>query len=295
MAAEPVDAAPRAGPPRAEEQEPDPGTPPRASGYRVLVCPPDYYGVEYEINPWMHRENPAVLPRARAQWDAFVHLLSDAAGATVERMEPHPGLPDLVFTANAGLAIGRVFVASRFRFAQRQKEEPHFRLWFAERGYQVIDLPPDLYFEGEGDAFPVGEDLLAGYHFRSDVRAHQAVAEVFGLRALSLRLCDPRFYHLDTCFAPLGDDLAAYYPPAFDEYACQVIAARFPRRIAVTEEEALRFACNAVVLGRHVVLNAGCPQFEAALRQHGFQPHSVDVGEFLKAGGATKCMTLLLR
>lgn len=268
------------------------GHPPAA---RVLVCPPDYYGVVYEINPWMHREQPADLPRAGAQWQEFTRLLTHVAGAVVEPIAPHPGLPDLVFTANAGLAIGDTFVPSRFRFAQRQKEEPHFRQWFAEHGYRIADLPPDLYFEGEGDAFPVGENLFAGYHFRSDIRSHHTVAEVFGLRALSLHLCDPRFYHLDTCFSPLAPDLVAFYPPAFDDYACRVVEAHFARQIVVSEEEALRFACNAVVVGRHVVLNAGCPQFESDLRDHGFEPHPVDVGEFLKAGGATKCMALLLR
>ena len=261
---------------------------------KILVCPPDYYGVEYEINPWMHREQPAVLELARAQWSEFRRRLI-AAGAHLEEIAPHPGLPDLVFTANAGLAIGDVFVPTRFRFAQRQQEEPHFRLWFAEHGYRIVDLPGDLYFEGEGDAFPVGENLFAGYHFRSDVRSHLTVGDAFGLRALSLRLVDPRFYHLDTCFCPLDADTVAFFPPAFDEYACRVIEAHFPERIAVSEEEALRFACNAVVLGRQVLLNAGCPAFERALDEHGFTVHPVDVGEFLKAGGAAKCMTLFLR
>ncbi|MBI3947248.1 MAG: amidinotransferase [Armatimonadetes bacterium] len=262
---------------------------------RVLLCPPDYYGVEYEINPWMHREQPADLPRARAQWREFRRILAEEAGAEVEEMPPRPGLPDLVFTANAGLAIGNVFVASRFRFAQRQREEPHFQEWFAERGYEIVRLPPDLYFEGEGDAFPVGEDLFAGYHFRSDIRSHRAVAEVFGLHALSLHLADARFYHLDTCFAPLDERTVAYHPPAFDDYGCRVIRARFQDCIEVNEADALRFGCNASVIGRHVVLNAGCDSLNRALEERGFVAHPVDVSEFMKAGGATKCMTLLLR
>ncbi|HPT97458.1 MAG TPA: arginine deiminase-related protein [Armatimonadota bacterium] len=262
---------------------------------RVLMCSSNYFGVEYEINPWMHRDEPPVLARAGEQWRALRQVLVESAGATVLEITPHPGLPDFVFTANAGLAIGDTFVASRFRFAQRQKEEAYFHQWFAEHGYRVITLPGDLYFEGEGDAFPVGGNLFAGYHFRSDIRSHHAVADLFELRALSLHLRDPRFYHLDTCFCPLDERTLAYYPPAFDAYACQVIEAHFPARIVVSEEEALRFACNAVVIGTHVVLNGGCPRFEQDLREYGFQPHSVDVNEFLKAGGAAKCMTLLLR
>jgi N-dimethylarginine dimethylaminohydrolase len=261
----------------------------------VLMCPPHYYGVEYEINPWMHRDEPPALARAAEQWRALVKTLTEDAGALVTEIQPHPGLPDFVFTANAGLAIGDTFVATRFRFAQRQKEEPHFRQWFAEHGYHVVELPADLYFEGEGDAFPVGGNLFAGYHFRSDVRSHHAVADAFGLRALSLHLRDPRFYHLDTCFCPLDDQTLAYFPPAFDEYACRVIEAHFPRRIVVDEEEALYFACNGIVIGTRVVLNTGCLRFEEALREHGFEPHPVDVNEFLKAGGAAKCMSLILR
>lgn len=261
----------------------------------LLMCPPEFYGVEYEINPWMHREQPVSLPRARAQWDELRRVLRDDLGADVAEIPAHPGVPDLVFTANAGLAVGKTFVLSRFRFAQRRHEEPLFRLWFAERGYQVHELPDDLYFEGEGDAFPVGENLWAGYHFRSDVRSHQLVADVFGLRALSLRLTDARFYHLDTCFCPLDARTVAYYPPAFDEYACRVIQEHFPEQIEVSEEDALRFGCNAVVVGRDVVLNTGSAGLERRLADHGFVPHPVDVGEFIKAGGATKCLVLVLR
>jgi N-dimethylarginine dimethylaminohydrolase len=258
------------------------------------MCPPNYFGVEYEINPWMHREQEADLPRAMEQWQALRQTLGEV-GAHVEELPPHPGLPDLVFTANAGMAVGDVFVPTRFRFAQRQKEEPHFRQWFAEQGYQIVDLSADLYFEGEGDAFPVGENLFAGYHFRSDIRSHRAVAKAFELRPLSLHLVDPRFYHLDTCFCPLDAQTVAYYPLAFDDYACRVIESHFPERIMVTQEDALRFGCNAVVLGRHVILNAGCDDLEASLVDAGYLVHPVDVSEFLKAGGATKCLTLLLR
>ena len=56
----------------------------------------------------------------------------------------------------------------------------------------------------------------------------------------------------------------------------------------------VRFACNAVVVGRHVVLDTGCPQLEAELDRIGMIPHSTELGEFIKAGGSAKCLTLRL-
>ena len=35
---------------------------------RILMCPPDYYGIEYEINPWMSRPRGSTPERAPQQW-----------------------------------------------------------------------------------------------------------------------------------------------------------------------------------------------------------------------------------
>ncbi len=70
--------------------------------------------------------------------------------------------------------------------------------------------------------------------------------------------------------------------------------AHVPTLLAVSSTEAARFACNAVVIGRDVVLNTGCPELEANLAALGFTPHSTELGEFIKAGGSAKCLTLRL-
>ena len=67
-----------------------------------------------------------------------------------------------------------------------------------------------------------------------------------------------------------------------------------PTLIEVVDDEAARFACNAVVLGRDVVLNTGCPQLEAELTRRGYTPHATELDEFIKAGGSAKCLTLRL-
>lgn len=170
-----------------------------------LMCPPTYYGIEYEINPWMSRLHGADPSLAQAQWDTLYRIITDHCGAGVELVEPRPQLPDLVFTANAGLIHDHRVILSRFKFPVRSGEEPVFRQWFEAHGFRVIQLPGDIRFEGAGDALWCGEHLFAGYHFRSEIASHNAVAEVLGHRVLSLQLTDPRFYHLDTCFCPLSD------------------------------------------------------------------------------------------
>lgn len=258
------------------------------------MAPPEHFGVLYEINPWMHRQVEVSPAAAAAQWNGLRRLLADELGAEVELVEPRPGLPDMVFTANAGLVYGDRAVVSNFRHPERQGERAHFAAWFAEHGFRVEALTPELAFEGEGDALFLGDTLYAGYFWRSDVRTHALLGELLGVRVLSLQLVDPHYYHLDTCFCPLDHETVAYYPPAFDEYARRVIEANIPRRVELLPEEAARFAANTVVLGDQVALNTGCPAFEGELRRLGFTPHSVPLDEFLKAGGSAKCLTLHL-
>ncbi len=166
---------------------------------RILMCPPDYFGIEYEINPWMNVRVGSDAERSRAQWGALTSTLREL-GATVELMEPAAGLPDLVFTANAGLVYRDLFICSRFRFQVRQGEAEHFASWARAHGFEVVHPPEGYHFEGAGDALFCGETLFAGYRFRSDVRSHQWVGERLGVEVLPMELVDPRFYHLDTCF-----------------------------------------------------------------------------------------------
>ncbi len=261
---------------------------------RLLMAPPQHYGVLYEINPWMNRGRATDPARAAAQWSALRALLAGPLEAEVQIVEPVEGLPDLVFTANAGLVREGRVVVSNFRHPERQGEAAVFARWFAEHGYDVLRPPEGRFFEGEGDALFVGDTLYAGYRFRSDAHSHALLADLLGVRVLPLELVDPRFYHLDTCFCPLDAETVAYFPPAFDRYARRVIAANIPNRIEVSEAEAARFACNAVVLNGCVALIEGCPRFEEQLRERGLTPHATPLGEFLKAGGSAKCLTLHL-
>ena len=174
---------------------------------RILMCPPDHFAIEYEINPWMNVRVGSDDNLARQQWTALYRAL-EGLGVSVELIESIPGLPDLVFTANAGLVYHELFIGSRFRYGVRQGEAPYFESWARKQGFQVVELPTGYNFEGAGDALFCGDTLIGGYRFRSDVKSHHWIGERLGVEVLPLELIDPRFYHLDTCFCPLASDLA---------------------------------------------------------------------------------------
>ena len=264
---------------------------------RFLMCAPRHFEVAYVINPWMEGNiargsNPA----ATAQWQALLALLRRYAD--VDCISAEPGVPDLVFTANAGLVLGRQVLLSAFRHAERQPEEAYFSRWFSRHGFEVLTLPAGVYFEGAGDALfdrrlPI---LWMGHGHRTDEAAAAFIASLFDVDVVPLQLVDPHFYHLDTCLCPLERGALLYYPDAFDRASQERIAALVPPelRIAVDAVDAAAFACNAVNCGRHVVMNQASGALARTLAALGYQLHQTPLSEFMKAGGSAKCLTLKL-
>lgn len=262
---------------------------------RILMCAPDHFGVDYVINPWMEDQiGRAALPQARAQWDNLRARLAEIAHLAF--VAPTPGLPDMVFTANAGLAIDGAAVVSRFHAKERRAEERFFRDWFELQGFSIAPWPEHIAFEGAGDALPDRAQRLiwCGHGWRSSEDAPALLEKVFEREAIGLKLVDPRFYHLDTCFCPLSDGWLMYYPQAFDQASRDRIEALVPaeKLIAVSEADALAFACNAVEIERRVFMNDCSPALQARLMAAGFMAVVTPLSEFLKAGGGAKCLTL---
>lgn len=258
----------------------------------LLMCPPDYYEIAYEINPWMCLQKQTDLEKAKKQWNDYYDLLTKKLRVKVEIVPAVKGLPDMVFTANAGIVRKRIFVRSNFRHKERKGEESVFENWFRKKSYIVKTIERPFCFEGEGDALFMGPELYTGFHFRSDVEAHDAVSGFLKTSYFALELCDKRFYHLDTCFAPLDEKSALVFLPAFETYAQMVLLETVPDPIRVPEEEAARFACNAVVLEKNVIIPHGCPVTTRELEKRGFHVYALDFSEFIKAGGAAKCLVL---
>jgi N-dimethylarginine dimethylaminohydrolase len=256
------------------------------------MCPPLFYGIEYEINPWMSRNRQSDYLLAHKEWRALHRFLQDRLDVDVCLMEARPGLPDMVFTANAGLVWENKFIVSNFRYGVRRDEATHFENWFAARNYEIFHLPEQNHFEGEGDLLMCGDLLFAGYPNRSSIVSHKRVAKIIQREVLSLRLTNDWFYHLDTCFCPLSSDEAIYYPAAFDASALKVLENHIHTLLPVAEDEARRFACNAIVVERNVIMNEGCPKIRGQLESLGFSVVEISFTEFIKAGGSAKCLVL---
>lgn len=258
-----------------------------------LMCPPEHFAVRYAINPWMRPGAPVDRALAMRQWEAL-RATHESLGHQVATIAPDPGLPDMVFAANGATVIDGTVLGVRFRYPERAGEAAAYLSWFRSRGYSRV-YPAASVNEGEGDILLAGGTILAGYGFRSDVTAAGELAAVFGRPVVSLRLVDPRFYHLDTALCVLDASTAMYYPAAFDDAGAAALRSVFEELIEAKDEDAEVLGLNAVCDGRHVVLAAQATGLARSLSGRGFVPVPVDMSELLKAGGGAKCCTLELR
>lgn len=277
-----------------------------------LMCEPTFYGVNYVINPHMEG-NVGKVNRglAQTQWKNLHSIVSSLAN--VNLIEQSPSLPDMVFTANAGLIfrdLGYVWL-SRFAKPERRGEERLFAGWFIANDLDIIGQPPAQvdFFEGAGDALvDHNGEYWVGYGMRSSLRAIEALTKFFDKKKFHpLSLKDPRFYHLDTCFAPLSKGHTMWYPDAFTTASYWSVAVRNGRNtgvyvegdvplpdmlIDVDESDAMRFACNVLCIDDVVIVPTCSQQLQDTIKQLGYDVVTVDLSEFIKAGGAAKCLTL---
>jgi N-dimethylarginine dimethylaminohydrolase len=257
------------------------------------MCRPEHFAVDYAINPWMDVTRGADRELAIRQWETLRRTYLDL-GHEVQLIDPEPGLPDMVFAANGGLVIEGQALGARFTHAERRAEGPAYLRWFESADLKAVTEPVHVN-EGEGDFLVVGGLVLAGTGFRTDPGAHGEVQELFGLPVVSLQLVDPRFYHLDTALAVLGERDVAYYPEAFSPGSRAVLQRLFPHAVLASEADATVLGLNAVSDGRNVVLPSAATDLAAQLRDRGYTPVGVDLSELLKAGGSVKCCTLEIR
>ncbi len=269
---------------------------------KLLMCPPTYFGVEYTINPWMTQKEKVDRTESERQWRSLKTALGHYA--TVELVDPVRGLPDFVFTANAGWVWQNKVMPSHFMHRERQPETLHFQQWFQAHGYQVLDFPADICFEGAGDALWQREKNMVwmGHGFRSHLDAQTWLEQCSDMPVIPLLLVNTHFYHLDTCFCTLLRGEVMYYPAAFDAATNRLIEKTIPeaQRIIVSDEEAYGFVCNAVVIAvDHIPDKQGVifmpfvtVTLQERLNRLGYEVIEKSVSEFKKAGGAIRCLTL---
>jgi len=269
---------------------------------RALFCPPTYFEIRDVKNPFMRGAAPVDAEKAQAQWEE-VRRVFEEAGVATEVIPAVRDLEDMVF-ANNQVFVGesrrseRFIVPSHMRFPSRQREVPCFVEWFRGRGYQVMEVDlSNEFLEGHGDLLwhADGSKVWAGHGFRSSrggVTRFAAALRELEIEVLPLELVDGRFYHLDTCFAPLTAEAVLIYPGAFSGAALASIQANCPRVHEVDEAEALRFVCNGVAAnGRFLTPHLDAGLLRALVRER-LEPVVVETSEFEKSGGSVCCLKL---
>ena len=263
----------------------------------IMMCRPENYDVEYDINFHMTGNGDEVKRiLAQQQWKCLRRTLEQFC--TVSSCVDAPGLPDMAFIANAGLTFSshgrKQCIMSRMKHPQRSGEIPLYEAFVRGRGYEIFHLPDNVVFEGEGDALwlPEAKLLWGGYGQRSERAAYEHISRMYDVPVIALELIDKRFYHLDTAFCPLDPYTAMYFPGAFAPAGQHLIEAIFPNRILLKDSEAMLFGCNAIVIGKRVIMPLVGRRLRYALHDSGYRVHAANMSEFIKAGGAAKCLVL---
>lgn len=275
---------------------------------KILMCPPTFFTVESVQNPFMEGNVGAVdVELAKKQWHDLKEVY-ESLGCEVKTIEPVEGLEDMVFAANQVLPgaypNGRPYVVlGEMRNEKRNQEVPWYRKWFQEHNYHIIDIfdskdnkKHSPCFEGQGDAIwhPGRQLLWCAYGPRTDKDAATLLSMTLVSPIIQLKLADPRFYHLDTCFFAINEWTVAIYEGAFDSDGLALIKHFFKNVISVSEKEALNFALNAVAIKDDIILQKGSPEFVESLKKYGFRTIEVDTSEFMKSGGSVFCMKMMV-
>lgn len=256
------------------------------------MCRPTEFSVDYVINPWM-KIGSVDKNIALRQWGTLVSAY-ERLGINVEIISQKKYLPDMVFTADQGIISGINVLMSNFKYRERRGERFPYVEWFKKRGFRPKFLANANFFEGTGDSVLGNDTLFVGVGFRTTISSCGEISSNLNIKVVPLKLVDPRFYHLDTCFFILNETTAFYYPDAFSEKAKKTLKKTFRILFPLTKKEAFGFATNSCVTDHHVVLQKGNPHFNQILHDLGYETVEVDTSEFFKSGGGIHCLTLSL-
>ncbi|RJR29076.1 hypothetical protein C4564_03455 [Candidatus Microgenomates bacterium] len=258
----------------------------------ALMCPPEYFDVNYSINPWMQgkKVNQDI---AHTQWMALKNTLGQLRVEICE-ITQNEALPDMVFAADQAVTRNKCALLSNFHYKERRQESYYYEDWFISKGYSVKHLPENMYFEGGGESVWVGEKLLIGTGFRTSSGACSQIAETLDVETHCIELIDPLFYHLDTCLFVLNEKCAFWYESAFSASAKEKLNKLIPNLLPLSKKEAFNFAGNSVVTDHTVIMQSGNTELKSKVQDLGYRAIDIDVSEFMKAGGGAHCLVGVL-
>ncbi len=278
----------------------------------------EYFSDSAAINPYMDASVPVDVHLASQEHSA-IRLALEGAGVAVTQVPPPENAQDGIYTANWALIRGDTAILARLPNA-REVEEAYAERYLRALGKTVLRAPESYRFSGQGDALPCGEYLFAGMGYRSEPEAQQFAAETLGYKLIQLQTIpeldaqnqpvinsasgwpDSFFYDIDLALSvlkqPDGEQkgLIGWCPDAFTPESRAVLESfDSVDKIELSFEEATKaFAANLVSTGETVIMNAGAPNYQAAIEAHGLKVITLRNPEIGKGGGSIRCTTLTL-
>ena len=208
-------------------------------------------------------------------------------GVQVELMTPQQGLPDLVFTANAGLVFGNALLQLALSpRGARPRDAASSTPGSPSTASRSSTCPKACTSRGPATRCSAADAFRRLPHPQRRARPSVARPGAAACRCCRWNWSTRYFYHLDTCFCPLAPGEAIYYPGAFDAYGRKVLQDAYPTLIAVEEDGGgpLRLQRGRGRQdGRH---QHRLPKLAEELAAAGYTPIAVELDEFIKAGGS---------
>lgn len=259
---------------------------------KILICPPTFFDIDYEINPWMHIEQKVDREGVAAAYEELKNAYRSLPVELYE-MTPEKGLPDMVYMADCGHVVGDTFISASFRFPERRREAEVAQKWMQEQfNFEIKKLPDGIFFEGHGDLITAPDVYFCGYGKRTMKEALPYLEQWLNKPVIGIELIDPWYYHLDTCFAVLTKDVAVVNPTSFTPESKAKIYNHFKTVIEASIEDHKILGCNLVVVDKTIIVAKGISEtLKNKFTDLGFTTREVDTTEYRKGGGSVKCLS----
>jgi N-dimethylarginine dimethylaminohydrolase len=223
-------------------------------------------------------------------------------------INPVDSVPDIVFTANAGLCLPRlketVILLPYMKYPQRKDELKYLKEIFSN--YKTIPFPGTLSapFEGQAELkwFHGGMKAVGGYGHRSTKKSFDILNTLFKKTYQEYNLTPPellviplksnKYYHLDVAMLEF-DNKCIVHKQAFSVDSIKKLKNFLgPSNVFIIDTND-SFCLNAVVDGDNLITHKLDTRLKKELEDiTGKHIKMVDTSEFEKSGGSVRCMTL---
>ena len=241
--------------------------------------------------------HPVDLERARREHDAFVALLA-SLGPTVHELGAESDSPDLVYQFDPLLVTERGSIPLRSGKPNRRGEELLAEAWMLAHGVPTLGRIEAPGTVDGGDTFWIRPDILCvGRSLRTNEAGARQLAALVGgdVRVFDLPYWrgEAELVHLLSVISPITDDLAVVHLPLMPAGLHELIRDLGFQTIGVPEEEYATLGCNVLAVRPGVVIiAAGNPRTERALRDAGCEVHTYEAAEiWINGSGGPTCLT----